>query len=87
MPLAIPDEVREAVLRASGKPVQVVHEPTGETFVVLPQDAYDAMWAETTPEGFTEAEQDYLLREAGKRAGWDNPANDIYNDLDPRKTA
>jgi hypothetical protein len=85
MPLTIPDDVRDAVRRASGKPVQVIHQASGETFVVLPQDTYDALWAEPIPEGFTDAEQDYLLREAGMRAGWDDPANDIYNDLDPRK--
>lgn len=87
MPLTIPKEIREAVRQASGKPVQLVDQSTGEMFVVLPQDFYDALWSESIPEGFTDEEQDYLLREAGKRAGWDDPANDIYNDLDPRKSA
>lgn len=87
MSLTIPKEIREAVRQASGKPVHLIDLSTGEKFVVLPQDAYDALWSELIPEGFTDAEQDYLLHEAGKRAGWDDPANDIYNDLDPRKNA
>jgi hypothetical protein len=36
-------------------------------------------------EPFSDAEQDYLLREAGSRAEWDDPAMNVYNDLDPRK--
>jgi len=85
MILTIPDDLRDAVRRASGKPVQVIHQATGETFIVLPQEAYESLWAESIPEGFSQAEQNYLLREAGKRADWDDPAMDIYNDLDPRR--
>lgn len=85
MPLTIPDEVRDAVRRASGKPVQVIHPASGEAFIVLPLDAYDENGSEPIPEGFTDAEQDNLLREAGQRAGWDDPSNDLYADLDPRK--
>lgn len=36
-------------------------------------------------ERLTDAEQTYLLRQAGLRAGWDDPEMDIYNDLDPRR--
>lgn len=83
--LTIPDVVREAVQHAAGAPVALLHEPTGEEYIVLPKAVFDAIHAAQEIEGLTDAEQDYLLREAGLRAGWDDSAMDIYNDLDPRR--
>jgi hypothetical protein len=33
----------------------------------------------------TDQERQYQLQQFGKRAGWDDPEMDFYNDLDPRR--
>ncbi len=33
----------------------------------------------------TEKERLFQLEQFGKRAGWDDPAMDMYDDLDPRR--
>jgi hypothetical protein len=32
-----------------------------------------------------ETQEEYVLLQAGLRAGWDDPEMDVYNDLDPRR--
>lgn len=85
MTLTISDSIRDAVRRSAGKPIQVVHEAASEEFLVVPKDATGTFRAGSILDGFTDAEQDFLLREAGRRAGWDAPSMDIDNDLDRRK--
>lgn len=50
---------------------------TEEVYRRVQQVAYDASL-------LSQAEEDAAFREAGEIAGWDDPALDIYNDLDPR---
>jgi hypothetical protein len=58
---------------------------TRETYALVPLSVYERFKAFFEEDPVTPEEQRYLLREAGKRAGWDDPEMDIYNDLDPRK--
>lgn len=82
--IAIPPELLSALQDANGHPLQLNDPETGELYLLMP--ASQLVWDDQSS-GFTKEEQDYLLREAGLRAGWDDPIMDIYNDLDPRKQA
>ena len=80
--IAIPAELLCALQDAKGHSLQLTDPETGEIYLLMP--ASQLVW-DNQSSGFTKEEQDYLLREAGIRAGWDDPIMDIYNDLDPRK--
>jgi hypothetical protein len=49
---------------------------TGTVYAVLPEGRYERFKAFFEEDPLTEAEKQALLREAGRRAGWDGPAWD-----------
>ena len=60
-----------------------------ETFVVVRKEFFDRMQGLVGLEAgpLSIDEQRALLAHAGRRAGWDDPAMDVYNDLDPRRAS
>src|SRR5262245_5080666 len=58
---------------------------SGKVYAVIPMRVYDRFMPmfEEDPPG--PKEREYLLREWGRRAGWDDPEMDVYDELDPRK--
>lgn len=79
----ITPELREAIQQAGGQPASLVDLETNTTYLVVKKGDYLVLpidWSgELTPE-----EQDGLIREMGRDVGWDDPAMDVYDDLDPR---
>ena len=73
----------EACSRPRG-PVAVLDPQTHERYVLLRAEAYERLQLLFEHKPLSKEEQRRLLGMAGKRAGWDNPEMDIYNDLDPR---
>jgi len=57
------------------------------TYVVVKAAVYERLRSllETKPR--TIEEQKAVIAHIGKRAGWDDPRMDVYNDLDPRRMA
>lgn len=55
------------------------------TFVLLRADVYERFRALFEEDPVTEKERLFQLEQFGKRAGWDDPAMDMYDDLDPRR--
>jgi hypothetical protein len=82
-PIALPDDFREAIKSAERPLLFLDHAASGERYVLLPLENYVAICMETVPDGFTIEEQQWLLVQAGLRAGWDDPAMDVYNDIEP----
>ena len=74
------------VKEGQGFPVEVRDPTDTEAFVLLRADVYERFRALFEDVPVTAEEQQYQLQQFGKRAGWDDPAMDIYNDLDPRRT-
>ena len=84
--VTMPKELQEAMRMSQGQPVRLADPDTNEEYVVLRAAVYDQMQAQLyddTP--LTTEERQALLIKAGLRAGWDDPAMDVYNDLDPRR--
>lgn len=77
-------EQRLALQRGEAVPVQI----DGKACVVLPREIYDRVKriVEYDDGPLTEAERRFLLQQAGKRAGWEDPEMDVYDALDPRKS-
>jgi hypothetical protein len=83
--IAMPKELHDAI-RSQEEPVRLTDPETATEYVLVRADLFDRLRGFVfTDEPLSADEQQALLVQAGLRAGWDDPAMDIYNDLDPRK--
>lgn len=82
--IALPKEICDAV-RSQIEPVRLTDPDTQQQYVVVAAEKYDSLAANLfTDEPLSAEERRQLLIQAGLRAGWDDPAMDVYNNLDPR---
>lgn len=58
---------------------RVLDPETRKTYVLLSEEVYERVQALLVPERLSPAEQQSLLHIAGLRAGWDDPAMDVYD--------
>ena len=72
---------------AMGKdvPVRVCDPSHNANFVLVRAEIYERFKSLFEDDPVTEQERLFQLEQFGKRAGWDDPAMDIYDDLDPRR--
>ena len=80
-------EQRQAVAQQGEKPHRAVDPDMHTTYVLIPEEIYARMKALLDEEEGNQFLRDmypYVMEVYG-REGWDNPAMDIYNDLDPRR--
>ena len=80
-------EQRQAVAQQGEIPPRAVDPDTHTTYVLIREEVYTRVKAL-----LNEEEDNQFLREmyphvmeVFEREGWDDPAMDIYNDLDPRR--
>ena len=77
-------DLRRAVAEHPGKPVPLVDPVTRQTFVLVRSDAYERLARLVYEDGELSIVEAYpLLDEMAAKAGWDDPAMDVYNDLAP----
>ena len=73
------------VLREADIPARVSDPAQSKTYVLISADTYERFKALFEHDPVTEQERQSQLQQFGQRAGWDDPAMDIYSDLDPRR--
>jgi hypothetical protein len=66
-------------------PVRVSGPDENAIFVLVRADIYEKFKSLFEEDPVTEQERLFQLEQFGKRAGWDDPEMDIYDDLDPRR--
>jgi hypothetical protein len=54
---------------------------TGTAYAVVPEERYERFKAFFEEDPLTHEDRQALLRAFGKRAGWDDPAMDVYDQL------
>jgi hypothetical protein len=65
----------------------VIDPRTQETYVLVPQKVYDRIKGLLYDDSdWTPEEQLRLLAESGQRAGWDDPAMDVYDNYDENRS-
>jgi hypothetical protein len=74
------DQLRQALAAHPDEPVRLLDEATNTAYILLRADLYEKFKALFTDEVFSEQERLFQLREFGKRAGWDDPAMDAYDE-------
>ena len=81
--IELTEEQRQQVRQANGVEVRFRDPEAGREYVILPAETWDRLRTLLYDEGdWTPEEQLRLLAESGKRAGWDDPEMDIYNNYD-----
>ena len=80
-------EQQDALAQCAADLVKVVDPSTNATYVLVPSDVYERFRAVFESGDFDVREAYPMMDEIARREGWDDPAEDIYNDLDPRRPA
>jgi hypothetical protein len=72
---------------AQGKdvPIMVCDPSHSANFVLVRAEIYERFKSLFEEDPVSEKERLFHLEQFGKRAGWDDPEMDVYNDLDPRR--
>ena len=83
----ITPELRRAIERAGDRPVEITDPETDIVYVLVRAEVFKQLHSlKGYGDGpLTIEEQKRLLGHAGEIAGWDDPALDVYNELNPRR--
>ena len=79
------DELQRALKEHGEGPIEVVDPETSKFYVLVARDQYERLRPLFEAEPMTQQEQRELLRQAGKRAGWDDSEMDDYDRYDERR--
>jgi hypothetical protein len=85
MMIRLTEEQWANIGRGSEVLVRVSDPAENATFVLVRADAYERFKSLFEDDPVTEKERLFQLEQFGKRAGWDDPEMNIYDDLDPRR--
>jgi len=84
MQLKLSTEQREALAHADASAVlQVVDPQTQVAYVLIRADVFERLRRVLDSDDFDVRQAYPLMDAAARAAGWDDPAEDIYDDLDP----
>lgn len=82
MTFALSDEQRRAVLEAQGNLIEFVDESTKARYVLLTEEQFQRVQSLLATEDSVISDTYAAQSEALGRAGWDDPALDVYNDFE-----
>jgi hypothetical protein len=85
MPIRLTEGQWSSVVQGSEVPILVSNPAESEKFVLVRADVYERFKSLFEEDPITEQERLFQLEQFGKRAGWNDPEMDVYNDLDPRR--
>ena len=85
MMIQLTNEQWADVSRQIDLPIRVSDPSQRQSFVLVPSDVYEQFRALFEDVPLTEQERQFHLQQFGKRAGWDDPEMDVYDELDPRR--
>jgi hypothetical protein len=78
--VTLTDDLRRAIEQAGGAPVRLIDPTTNAGYVLVPEDTYRVVRGLLEDQPLGRDERLELLRRAGERADWDDPAMDVYDD-------
>jgi hypothetical protein len=78
-------ELQQALREHGEAPVPVVDPATNRAYVLIAQEQYDRLRPLFEQDLLTSSEQRQLLRDAGRRAGSDDPEMAAYDDYDQHR--
>ncbi len=78
----LPVELQEMVEHSGDTPVRVVDPRTQRVYVLIADEQFDRLRSLLDMEPLTIDQQRIAIGDAGKRAGWDDPEMDVYDQYD-----
>ena len=75
-------EQMQEIHLAGDQPIRVVDPLTNKVYVIVESDRFEQLRSLISDEPLSLSEQRQLLIQAGKRAGWDHPEMDRYDNYD-----
>jgi hypothetical protein len=75
-------DLQLAVQQSGNLPLEVVDPGTRQVYVLISRDQYARLRPLLEDSALSLDNQRQLLADAGRRAGWDDPAMDIYDHYD-----
>jgi hypothetical protein len=85
MTATLNDELQQIVRSHGDRPVEVLDPATNRAYVLISRDQYDRLRPLFENDPLSLSEQRRLLQDAGRRAGWDDPAMSDYDRYDELK--
>jgi hypothetical protein len=82
MSVPLTEPLQQALDERPGEPLRLVDPRTQTAYVLLRADLYDRVQALIEGADLTPEEKLFLLAESGRRAGWDTPEMDDYDNYD-----
>jgi hypothetical protein len=82
MTAKLSDELRQEIEKQGDHPIEVIDPGTQKVYFLIPREQYERLKPLFENEPLSAAEQQELLRQAGRRAGWDDPEMDAYDRYD-----
>ena len=85
--IELPPEQRKAIAELGGLPLRAVDPTTQTSYVLIPEELFArvrTLFVDEESQQFANDAYPGAMAIFG-RDGWDDPAMDVYNDLDPRK--
>jgi len=79
------DELRREIERQGDRPFEVIDPGTQKAYFLVAREHFERLKPLFEDEPLSEEEQKELLRQAGRRAGWDDPAMDAYDRYDENR--
>lgn len=84
MNIQLTDDQWASIKQDNSYPVRVSVPVDQASFVLLPAEVYERFKSLFELDPVSPQERQQQLQQFGRRAGWDDPAMNIYDDLDPR---
>lgn len=79
-------ELGQQLQEAGGDPLDVTDPGSGQRYVILRAEVYDRLKRLLQCDNdLTSSEQLQLLADSGRRAGWNDPSMDVYDDYDTNR--
>lgn len=79
---ALPVELLTAIEDSGDTPLRVVNPRTQKVYVLIADEHFERLNALLNLAPLSLDEQQQALRDAGQRAGWDDPEMDVYDNYD-----
>lgn len=76
------DELHDALIEQGERPIEVLDPATNRVYVLLAREQYERLRLLFDTDPLSPEEQRHLIREAGRRAGWDDQEMDAYDRYD-----
>ena len=82
MPPRLNAEQLQALHEQEDRPIAVVDPETNRVYILLAREEYERLKPLFEEDPLSSEEQRQLIRDAGRRSGWDDPEMDAYDRYD-----